>query len=182
MPEQLFDTDQLAADSTNVWDPPLRTARLSDDGRFRHDLTRQWGRDGRWALWVMLNPSIADADIDDQTIRQCTTFSKREGCVGLAVVNLFDFRTPYPADLKAAGYPISDECDRTIGDWASFDDTHPIICAWGAGAPADRADAVLDILHSAWAGEPLHCLGRNADGTPKHPGRLAHSTPLEVYA
>ena len=53
------------------WDEGMRSdALISPDGRYRYWLTRQWG-EGMRVCWVMLNPSTADASIDDPTIRRC---------------------------------------------------------------------------------------------------------------
>lgn len=59
-------------------------AILSDCGRFRYALTRRWA-DGPTALFIMLNPSTADACADDPTIRRCIGFARREGCGALRV-------------------------------------------------------------------------------------------------
>jgi hypothetical protein len=53
-----------------------------------------------------------------------------------------------------------------------------IVCAWGAGALGqDRVDQVLRLLK----GRDLKCLGRNADGTPKHPLYLPKAATLETF-
>jgi hypothetical protein len=49
-----------------------RSATISDCGRYRYALGRRWD-DGPTACWVMLNPSTADADVDDPTIRRCVS-------------------------------------------------------------------------------------------------------------
>jgi hypothetical protein len=33
-------------------------------------------------VWIMLNPSTADHEIDDPTILACIDFAKRNGCGG----------------------------------------------------------------------------------------------------
>ena len=75
----------------------LSDAVISECGRYRYMLTRQWAgghtSTGTWLLpIIMLNPSTADASIDDPTIRRCAAFAKREGWHGIRVVNLFAFR------------------------------------------------------------------------------------------
>jgi hypothetical protein len=44
------------------------SAVLSVDGLYRYRLSRAWGR-GPSLAFIMLNPSTADAGIDDPTIR-----------------------------------------------------------------------------------------------------------------
>lgn len=43
---------------------------MSEDGRYRYRLWRQWDR-GPVMAWIMLNPSTADAHTDDPTTRRC---------------------------------------------------------------------------------------------------------------
>ncbi|MCH7984950.1 MAG: DUF1643 domain-containing protein, partial [Chloroflexi bacterium] len=45
-------------------------ARFSGCHRYRYVLTREFGGDST-CLFIMLNPSSADADQDDPTIRRC---------------------------------------------------------------------------------------------------------------
>lgn len=54
----------------------------------------------------MLNPSTADENVDDPTIRRCINFAKDWGYGGMYVGNLFAFRTAYPKELKEAGFPV----------------------------------------------------------------------------
>ena len=65
-----------------------RGATISTDGRYRYDLWRQWEPGPRLGF-IMCNPSTADADLDDPTIRRCVGFARREGFAGITVRNLF---------------------------------------------------------------------------------------------
>ena len=65
-----------------------RTATISPCGAYRYDLSRRWGffKDEPCATWIMLNPSTADADEDDATIRKVKGFTDRMGFSGFWVV------------------------------------------------------------------------------------------------
>ena len=79
----------------------MSTATISPCGSYRYTLTRDLGlamKPKRPCLFVMLNPSTADALMDDRTIRRCKGFATREGCTSLTVVNLFAFRATNPDD------------------------------------------------------------------------------------
>ena len=79
-----------------------RSAEISECGKYRWWLRRRWA-DGPVVCFVMLNPSTADAEQDDPTIRRCIGFAQAWGCGALEVRNLFPFRATNPADmLKAA--------------------------------------------------------------------------------
>jgi hypothetical protein len=53
-------------------------AVVSECGLYSYSLTRRWAH-GPKALFVMLNPSTADAMVDDPTIRRCIGFARRQG-------------------------------------------------------------------------------------------------------
>ena len=88
-----------------------RTAIISPCERFRYALTRRW-TDGPIALFIMLNPSDADAYIDDPTIRRCIGFAKRENCGGLRVENLFAYRSPKPNIMFREAHSAIGDADR----------------------------------------------------------------------
>lgn len=150
------------------------TASISDCGRYRYDLTRRWGA-GDAAVWVMLNPSTADASVDDATIRKCVGFTKRLGLLALTVVNLFAFRARHPTDMRAADDPVGPDNDAYLQRHAREAGT--VICAWGPhGRFRGRDLNVLAMLRAA--GVPLHCLHVTADGSPGHPLMLGYHRAL----
>lgn len=164
-------------------EPLERWAVLSDDARYRYELGRRWpnlldgGGRGR-IVWVMLNPSIADASVDDQTVRRCVHYSRRDGFDDLAIVNLYAYRATKPVELgrlaRDGGDPMgpenADYLDRHLADAAM------VVAAWGAHPMATKiADDLLG------GHRPLYCLGTTAGGHPRHPARLGNDVPLEVW-
>lgn len=156
-----------------------RTAIISDDGLYRYDLTRTWNPMLPPVCWVMLNPSEANADIDDPTIRRCIAFAKREKAGGITVRNLFAFRSPDPKALLTATDPVGPSGDYWIADILNWN-WRAIVCGWGAcklpDRPRGRADQVLKML----SGMSLHCLGKTASKAPRHPLYVSGDQPLEV--
>ena len=75
-----------------------RKAYLSDCGRYRFSLQREWG-EGPSVAWLMLNPSTADAEQDDPTLRRIQDWAARWGYHGVVVVNVFPFRASKPSAL-----------------------------------------------------------------------------------
>lgn len=143
------------------------TAIISQCGIYRYLLTRPGDLCGDRppALFVMLNPSTADATVDDPTIRRCRAFGAAWGCRGIEVVNLYALRATNPDDLWTVDDPIGPDNDRMLATKAS--EHREVICAWGRNAQADRVDAVVAILRAA--GAQLLCFGTNQDGSPVHP-------------
>src|SRR5690606_18576726 len=94
------------------------TARFSPCGQYRYLLTRPipapfWKPDAGEAVFVMLNPSTADASEDDPTIRRCIGFAKEWGCTGLTVANLYALRSTDPKGLWKHRDPVGPENDAT---------------------------------------------------------------------
>lgn len=156
--DTLFPMDSLAHGSCAS---ALGSARLSECGRYRYELWRRW-EDGPHVLFVMLNPSTADATNDDPTIRKCIGYAKRWGFGALCVANLFAFRATDPKDMKRAADPVGRDNDATLKRLAN--DAGLIVAAWGAhGSHLGRDKAVLKMLPTIKA---LHV---TKDGSPGHP-------------
>ena len=154
------------------------TAVFSDDKVHRYSLTRQWGSFcGVKALFIMLNPSTADAFKLDPTVNRCRLFAERLGCDLLQVVNIFSYRSTDPAELYDAheqGVKITDEVnDETIR--GALESAKYRICAWGAEPIAKLY--IPDILREKYS-LSLHALGVTKDGSPRHPLYLRKDAPL----
>lgn len=155
-------------------------AMLSADGAYRYHLWRRM-TEGPRLLFVMLNPSTADASVNDPTIRRCIRFAQREGFGRVDVVNLFAFRATNPADLFArlnGGLAITTTENDMIA-WAARN-TDRTVVAWGApGARVpDRVQHVLQLLP-----QRVWCLGMTATtGQPRHPLFVRGDEPLVPFA
>lgn len=142
------------------------TAAISECGTYRYDLQRWWDDSLRACVFVMLNPSTADATHDDPTVRRCVGFSKGWGFGGLVVVNLFAVRSPDPKVMKAHPSPVGPENDRHIRRW--LEQAGRVIAAWGTHGKHRRRDqAVIEIMRAV--GVTVFHLGTSKDGHPKHP-------------
>jgi hypothetical protein len=163
-----------------------KRAVISACGAFRYELQRFWvapGQNYRPAVFVMLNPSVADAEIDDPTIRRCMGFARREGLNGVHVVNLFAYRATKPEELKKVPDPVgpaNDEHLRAVFRAAAYN-ALPVVAAWGVhGALQARNDRVRQMAQNL--GVTLSCLGTSKAGHPKHPLYIAGDQPLVEYA
>lgn len=158
----------------------VRDAQIDSTGRYRYSLFRRWGSGERVVLWVMLNPSIADAAIDDPTIRRCIGFSSYWGYDALSVVNLFPLRATNPKELRLArgaarGGPENDEAIRDEAVYAKL-----IVAAWGAhGGLWDRDVEVRKLLRAA--GHTVHHMGLTQGGQPRHPLYLRADVRPELW-
>jgi hypothetical protein len=147
--------------------------------RYRYLLTRTWDAERPPAVWVMLNPSAADAFTDDPTIRRCVRFAARCHAGGIVVINLFAYRATDPAVLRRTGDPVGALNDEFIRK-ACQPSGGLIIAAWGVhGALRGRAETVTRML--AATGAQLACLGTTGQGHPRHPLYVPADTPLISY-
>jgi len=170
-----------------------KRATISPCGRYRYDLRRKLdvfsGRaKGRTVVWLMLNPSTADAVKDDQTLRKVLGFSSRWNYEHVVVVNLFAYRATDPREMIEVAHahksrtglidPVGLDNDRHI--LAAAAEAELIVCGWGAHARrADplRAGEVMSKLDRS----KLRCLKLTAAGDPGHPLTLPYYLPLRSF-
>lgn len=152
-----------------------KDAAISECGNYRYSLLRQWG-DGASCVFIMLNPSTADADLDDPTIRRCIGFAKRENCDAIEVVNLFAFRSSDPKELEKAHDPVGPLNNQYIHT-AVQNARGPIIAAWGACPYVRGRDkGTIDVVR--FERGHIHCLGKTKNGSPRHPLYVPGDQPL----
>ena len=152
------------------------SAIISADGKYRYTLLRDWAIGPR-VLWIMLNPSTADANVNDRTIERCIAFSQREGFGSMEVGNLYAYRATDPRELRGLGALEACGPDNDKHLWHMSLRAQKIICAWGANASPRQL--ALQIIGKAPAG--LWCLGKTKSGSPRHPLYLSKHTPLVPF-
>lgn len=144
---------------------------------WRYRLTRVWELDRPQLNVILLNPSTADEQRDDPTIRRVISFARREGFGRLEVTNLFAFRATNPDHLRWASNPIGPQNDDELRQAAEAADA--VWVAWGVhGAYRERGAQVLRLLE----GVHLWCFGRTKGGEPRHPLYLGNATELVRFA
>lgn len=155
------------------------SAVISPCGKYRYRLIRDLGMMGKGAcVFVMLNPSTADATNDDPTIRRCIGYARTLGHARLEVVNLFAYRSTVPGVLYAMSRDtaVGPDNDQHILEAAAGART--VLCAWGNhGSQFGRAAEVLSLLRAhgiqpkalkvnAKSGQPAHPLYLKGDALP----------------
>lgn len=155
-------------------------------GRHRFHLWRSWERYNaarRSVCWIMLNPSTADGETDDATIRRCVGFADLWGYNRTDIVNLCSFRATRPDDLLATGWAQQNapDADARLEDVLGMTLVRRCVVAWGAHGRhfPERIAQVRRMIRSAGL-DPV-CLGYTRDGHPRHPVRLPYNTALELW-
>ena len=144
--------------------------------RYRYCLTRSWSStapNDHQVTFIMLNPSQANAERDDPTIRACSQFAQRWGYHQLNIVNLFAYRTPHPSNLQQTSDPIGPDNDHYL--LQATESANKVILAWGNwGTLFKRDQTIVKLLHPHQ--HKLHCLMRNNSGQPRHPLYVKRTT------
>lgn len=152
-------------------------AVISDCGKYRYLLRRIWDRAKPRALIVMLNPSTADAVVDDPTIRSCVRLCQ-PFFGGFEVINLYAFRSTDPEGLLESDDPIGPDNWKVAKAAAIRSDL--IICAWGAHEAAKTPSSTMfSVLLSQRPA--VFCFDTTKHGMPKHPLYIKSGSSLKVW-
>ena len=159
----------------------LKCAVISPCGLYRYWLERTWSDEPPLPI-IMLNPSTADADIDDRTIGRCVALARRAERGGIVVCNLYALRSTDPKNLRKAEDPIGPENNGYLQDLADMAARTgvPIVCAWGVHASQDRSTYALMLIRSRHA--TAVCLSLTKHGNPGHPLYLRGDLPFLPFS
>ena len=146
----------------------MKKAIISDCGKYRYELHREWDKKKGKVLFIMLNPSTADGLNNDLTTTRCINFAKKWGYGGIMIGNIYPFRAKRPKDLKKwksddRYWQLKSEVQDNInhvGDMAQQADM--IVCAWGCNHPGipEWVDELGDLFYLELCKDNI---------TPKHP-------------
>jgi len=132
------------------------------EGPYRYALMRRWAEGPALSI-VMLNPSTADADVDDPTIRKCIQIAETWSYPAIEVRNLFAWRCTDPRGLLTATDPVGPKNDAYLAALRG-----PVLCAWGAHG------RMMDRDRKAPLPGPKFVLGFSREGVPLHPLALSY--------
>lgn len=140
-------------------------------------LWRRWSQDKPWVMFIGLNPSTADEELNDPTIRRCIGFAHRWGYGGMFMCNVFTLVSTDPKQLNKenpvvlgadlAMRVIRTRCKQAVAGWGAL--------ITQARRGEDRIDRIIQDI------APLHCLGFTKDGHPRHPLYVPYHTELQIF-
>lgn len=156
----------------------LKDATVDSTQKYRYVLERQWGPNAaNFVNFILLNPSTADSDKDDATVRACVEFARRWKFDKLIITNLFAFRATDPAKMKSYLNPVGDQNNVYIKYVAER--AKKVVVAWGNhGTHFHRDKEVLNILRRI---KKQYCLGITKFGHPKHPLYVKRDNRLKPF-
>ena len=144
-------------------------AEFSPCGKYRYTLHRIWNEELPLVMCIGLNPSTANADKNDPTIRILRKHLSMLGYGGFYMCNLYAIISSTPQILKYS------EIDLLKDNKLHFESTeikcgNNVIFCWGAFKEVNkkRIDYIVRRYPNAL------CFGKTADGSPMHPMALMY--------
>jgi len=157
-----------------------KDAIISKCGYYRYVLLRFWGQtpDEENVLpFIGLNPSKADAEEDDPTIRRCVAFAQREGYKGLLMLNLYAFRATKPKDLLKCPYQVGEYNMEVLMGLSQIADK-VIICCGAPPVGFNKEIFTARMMAVVSCFKNVYSFGTTKEGYPRHPLYLPKTAPL----
>ncbi len=162
-------------------------------GKYRYRLNRRINLSRKEIIFIGLNPSTANAECNDSTLRRLINFAGSWGYGSLVVINLFARISSRPNILKSCSNPIGKlnnfELKNKIKDW-SEDQFCDLWLGWGVhGSFMKRDEKILKEINKysqkkmanfPKAKMPL-ALGRTKGGQPRHPLYMPNTSDLSTF-
>jgi hypothetical protein len=154
-----------------------RWAVISPCGKYRYTLGREeddalFQRERGTVVFILNNPSTADAEVDDATVKKCWRYAQTWDYRAMVFVNTNPWRSTDPIfarEPSGESLALNDDFVRI-----AVNDAGLVVCAWGNRARQHLVLRMLKLLR----GTPLYYLELAKDGAPKHPLYLpAHIEP-----
>lgn len=150
-------------------------AIFSDDQKHRFLLWRLWFN-ANYVLFIGLNPSIANANKDDLTIKKCKGFVKRWNHGGFYMANLSSYISTDPNSVID---DLRDENICYIKD--AIKKCSIVIPMWGDNINTLNLNSVKNKIIPLLKNKKVKCFGVTKNGNPKHISRLGYDTKLIDY-
>jgi hypothetical protein len=155
------------------------SATISPCGMYRYRLERDVQMDGLTYAYFGINPSTANAQLNDATVRKWIGFTKVNGGKRFLVGNAFGFRATDVTELRHAVDPVGPDNESHLSQIVA--DADILVPCWGNASKVPehlRHHMAKTLKLLAASGKPMRTFGFTQSGDPKHPLMLGYSTPL----
>lgn len=158
------------------------SAVISDCGKYRYRLERKISDEGDTVMFIGVNPSTADANTDDATVRKWRGFATRWGMQRFIVGNLFAYRATDVNELKTCVDPVGELNEAHLA--LMMQEVDLVVPCWGSRNKLPhqlewRIHRVRTLMERL--GVPVRVFGLTSSGDPKHPLMLPYSTELQPW-
>ena len=154
-----------------------RGAKFSRCKKYRLQLWRIWDDKLPKIMFIMLNPSYADAHHDDPTIRRCINFAKNWGYGGFYVGNIYPLISTKPKLLLQSLSASHLENKSNLDEMAKK--CSRIVCAWGNFQIVKKLGIPKGFFFNIK--DKLHYISISKNKIPKHPLYLKSNLKLKKY-
>lgn len=113
--------------------------------------------------WVLNNPSMADHEQDDPTVRRMWAFTLAWGFSAMGVFNINPYRATDPKDAVVPPLHIQEVNDGWLRTAMSCS---IVVCGWGDKGERSLIRRALGVMHPMG---PLSSLRVTKQGNPQHP-------------
>ena len=159
------------------------SAALSSCGCYRWNLSRKFDNSKKKLIFIGLNPSTANADKNDATIRRILKFASVWDFGSIVVINLFARISESPKLLRKCKDPIGKlndfELDKRISYWANHP-TCKLWLGWGVNGSFKNRDEVI-LKKIRLLGKRPFAIDVTKRGYPRHPLYVSRNKVLEPY-
>lgn len=172
------------------------SAIISDCGLYRYRLDRDCGlpfEGSKVFAYFGINPSTADAKLDDSTVRKWRGFTMRNGGHRFIVGNVFCYRATDPRDIGFSndlrtyinGLPAPSNHQVNLAHiQAMIDEADVLVPCWGNTNKVAKGvrycfAEMLELLTGS--GKPVLHFGTTKSGQPLHPLMLGYDTSLTPW-
>jgi hypothetical protein len=158
------------------------SAIISECGLYRYRLDRDCGlpfEGSKVFAYFGINPSTADATLDDATVRKWRGFTTRNGGHRFIVGNVFSFRATDVRVLRKTLVTMGPEHRKHLE--AIIREADVLVPCWGSSDKLDYGHRLYmkDLMHTLLdSGKPVLHFGITKSGDPKHPLMLGYDTQL----
>jgi hypothetical protein len=165
----------------------IREAEINKARNLRYTLLRNWDKEKKGILFILLNPSTADDMKDDPTIKKCISYAKSWGYGQLHVCNLFANRATDPKELlKLKKKDFNNFNYYYITNIIINNDIEKVVFAWGNHKIVSKLTDFKELREALDKAADIvdfktYCLGLSKDNCPKHPLDLKGDVKLKRF-
>ena len=147
------------------------SAVFDKDRVYRYTLKRDFQCGNGACIFICLNPSTADENTDDNTVRRAMNYAKDWGYRSFYMGNLYAYRSTDRRKMKTQGHKAVGDYNQTwLKELVKFgnQDGNIVVAAWGSdGDVFGGASWILDYVKQS--GYKMYYLRLNKGGEPAHP-------------
>lgn len=170
----------------------MSSAVLSECGLYRYRLDRnvcEPYEGSKVFAFFGVNPSTADATLDDATVRKWRGFTLRNGGHRFIVGNVFAYRATDVRELKALSLEVARGPELTKHWIQICAEADVLVPCWGRLDKVSRphhlgvdglGHFIMGFVSST--GKPVLHFGTTKCGQPRHPLMLGYDTPLTPWS